>query len=157
MKITAAGALAILLATPCPARPDPLQSAFAVVSMRLQSQGGGLALLYDSCPKTDNDEWESVSSALIVPINRTDSAVLINTGRCNGGNGSGQYLVLSQRGVTRVITDAAIGDMSFLATNAYYFDNTLTLYGNRWMPLTRTAVHQRKPTWSSILKPDTAN
>ena len=39
-----------------------------------------------------------------------------------------------QGDVARVITDAGIGDMSFLATNAYFYDNTLTLLGNRWLP-----------------------
>jgi hypothetical protein len=37
-------------------------------------------------------------------------------------------------GTARVITDASIADMSFLATNAYFFDDTLTLYGTRWLP-----------------------
>jgi hypothetical protein len=153
MRIAAAGALAVVLAATCPARPDDLQSASAAVSARLQSKGGGLAPLYASCPKSNNDEWEYVGSALFVPISQTDSAVLINTGRCDGGNGSGQYLVMSQRGVARVITDARIADMSFLATNAYYFEDTLTLMAIDGCRPTRIAVRPRKPILSSILKP----
>lgn len=96
--------------------------------------GGGLAPLQASCPKSNNDEWQYVSSALFVPISQSDSAVLVNAGSCAGGNGSGQYLVLLQRGAAHVVTDAGIGDMSFLASSAYYDDGALTLYGSRWLP-----------------------
>jgi hypothetical protein len=155
MKIAAVGALAVLLAMACPARPDDLQSASAALSARLQSKGGGLAPPYASCPKSHDDEWEYVGSAIFVPISRTDSAVLINTGRCDGGNGSGQYLVMNQRGVARVIPDARIADMSFLATNAYYVDDTLTLYGNRWLPSDAHCCPSKKANFEFNLKTGT--
>jgi hypothetical protein len=134
MKIAAVVALAIITGTVCSAHADSLQSAYATVSGVLQARGGGLAKLFASCPKSNNDEWQFVGSALLAPISETDSAVLLNTGFCNGGNGSGQYLVIYQRGVARLVTDAGIGDMSFLASRVFYFDGTLALYGSRWLP-----------------------
>ena len=86
-----------------------------------------------SCPKSNNDNWEYVGSAVFVPISQTDSAVVVNTGQCDGGNGSGQYLVLNRGGAARVVNDTDIGDMSFLATSAWFADGTLTLYGSRWL------------------------
>jgi hypothetical protein len=134
MKRAAIGSLAILLFACCMARADGVQSAFGAVGERLHTKGGGLAPLVGSCPRSNNDNWEYVGSALFVPISQSDSAVIVNTGQCNGGNGSGQYLVINRGGAARVVNDPAIGDESFLATNAYFFDDTLTLYGNRWLP-----------------------
>jgi hypothetical protein len=116
-----------------PAQADGLQGAITAVSKHLRDHGGGLALLSASCPESNNDEWQYIGSAVFGPISQTDRAVLVNTGRCNGGNGSGQYLVITRGGVARLITDAGIADMSFLAESAYFGDDTLTLYGNRWM------------------------
>jgi hypothetical protein len=134
MKIAATGAIAFLLTTALSARADGLQNAYAAVAGLLQGQGGGLALLSDSCPKGTDTTVQYLTSAVFVPISQTDSAVVVNTAQCNGGNGSGQYLVMNLRGTSRVITDAGIGDESFLASNAYFSDDTLTLYGYRWLP-----------------------
>ncbi len=134
MKLTILGSLIILLSTSCFAHADGVQSAFGVVGGRLQSHGGGLAPLLGACPQSNNDNWQYVGSALFVPISATDSAVVVNTGQCDGGNGSGQYLVINHGGAARIINDATIGDMSFLATGAYFIDGVLTLYGNRWLP-----------------------
>jgi hypothetical protein len=134
MKLAAAGLFIAVMGAAGTAHADSLQSAFAAVSNSLKPHGGGLAPLYAACPKSNNDDWQYIGSAVFVPISQTDSAVLVNTGWCNGGNGSGQYLVINRAGVARLITDAGIADMSFLATNAYLSDDTLTLYGNRWLP-----------------------
>jgi hypothetical protein len=134
MKRAAIFSLAILLFACGMAHADGLQSAFTAVGARLQAKGGGLAPLIASCPKGNNDNWEFVSSALFVPTSTADSAVIVNTGQCNRGNGAGQYLVINHGGAARVTSDPAIGDESFLAINAYFFDDTLTLYGNRWLP-----------------------
>ena len=134
MKRTIVGSLVILLSSSCVSYADGVQSAFDAVGARLQSQRGGLAPLYAACPKSNNDNWQYVGSALFVPMKPADSAVVVNTGQCNGGNGSGQYLVIVSGGAARIVNDAAIGDMSFLATNAYFFDGILTLNGDRWLP-----------------------
>jgi hypothetical protein len=134
MKLAAVGSLIVLLSAACPAHADGLQSAFGAVAGRLGAHSGGLAPFFTLCPKSNNDEWQFVSSALFVPISQMDSAVLVNTGQCNGGNGAGQYVVLNMLGTTRLVADPLIGDMSFIASNAYFFDSTLTLYGARWMP-----------------------
>jgi hypothetical protein len=134
MKLAATGLLIAVMGAAGMAHADGLEGAIAAVSIRLQVQGGGLAPLYASCPKSKNDGWLFMTSAVFVPMTQTDSAVLVNTGMCNGGNGAGQFLVMNRGGVARLITDAGIADMSFLASNAYYFGDTLTLYGNRWMP-----------------------
>lgn len=134
MKFAAFGALSVAIGLSGSAYADGLQKAYSAVGSYLQSRGGGLAPFYASCPKVDNDEWQSVASALVVPLSQTDSAVLVNTSMCNGGNGSGQYLAITQRGATRLVLDAGFGDMSFLASNAYFYGDTLTLYGSRWLP-----------------------
>jgi len=134
MKRAILGSLTLLLASSSLAHADGVQSAFGAVGVRLQSKGGGLAPMLASCPKSNNDNWQYVGSALFVPISPTDSAVLVNTGHCDGGNGAGQYLVLNRGGGAKLVNDSTIGDMSFLATNAYFLDGTLTLYGDRWLP-----------------------
>jgi hypothetical protein len=48
-----------------------------------------------------------------------------------------QHIVILQGGVARVVTDAGIQDMSFLATNMYLDGNALKLYGNRWLKTRR--------------------
>jgi hypothetical protein len=152
MKFAAFAAFAVALGMGGPAFADGLQSAFAAVGSDLQAKGGGLAALNGACPKSNNDEWEYLASALFVPISAADSAVLVNTGRCNGGNGSGQYLVLNQGGTARVVKDAGIADMSFLATNAYFIDGVLTLYGNRWLPADAHCCPSKKATLEFNLK-----
>lgn len=115
------------------ARADGLQSAYGAVGNLLHARGGGLASFYASCPQNADTLWQYVTSALYVPISQNDSAVIINIGHCDGGNGSGQYVVLNQRGATRLLDDPRIGDMSFLATSADFYEDTLTLRGNRWL------------------------
>ncbi len=133
MKVAALAVLTVAVLC-APARADGVQAAFGAVGGQLQSHGGGLADFLGSCPKTDNDAWQWVGSAIYVPISPTDSAVVVNTGMCNGGNGQGQYLVMNRGASSRIVTNAGIGDMNFIATTAYFFDDTLTLYGNRWLP-----------------------
>jgi hypothetical protein len=152
MKLASAAFLAAVAGMASPAHADGLNGAYAAVSTRLQAHGGGLAPLYAACPKTHNDGWEYVGSALFVPISQTDSAVLVNTGSCNGGNGSGQYLAIDHGGVARLITDARLADMSFLATNAYFNDDTLTLYGNRWLPDDAHCCPSKKANFEFNLK-----
>jgi hypothetical protein len=134
MRAALLASLALLLASSSFAHADGVQSAFSAVGARLQAQGGGLAPMFASCPKGHDNSWQYVGSALFVPISPTDSAVLVNTGHCDGGNGAGQYLVLNRGGGAKLVNDSTIGDMSFLATNAYFLDGTLTLYGDRWLP-----------------------
>jgi hypothetical protein len=134
MKLAAAGLLVTFMGAASSADADGLQTAYTAVARTLQIRGGGLTPLFGSCPKGIDNRWQYVTSALFVPISQTESAVLVNTGSCNGGNGSGQYLVMNRGGTARVVTDAGIADMSFLASNAYFNGDTLTLYGNRWLP-----------------------
>jgi hypothetical protein len=132
MKRRALGVFAAIFGLAGSAHADGLQSAYGAVGNLLRGRGGGLASFYASCPQ-GADTWQYVTSALYVPIGQTDSAVIINIGHCDGGNGSGQYVVLNQRGATRLLDDPRIGDMSFLATSADFYDDTLTLRGNRWL------------------------
>lgn len=131
MRLCAAAALAVLLSTVA-ARADELQKAFDAVSAVLQKDGGGVVRFLSSCPKNNDDPWEYVVSSTIVFINDADRAVLVDTGHCNGGNGSGQYLVVIQNGAANAVTDVGIGDMSFLADHMYVDGNSLSLFGNRW-------------------------
>jgi hypothetical protein len=88
MKLVAAGLLIAVIGSATSARADGIQDAIGALSTILQVKGGGLAPIYPSCPKSNNDDWFYISSAVFVPISQRDSAVLINTGMCNGGNGS---------------------------------------------------------------------
>lgn len=134
MRPALLASLALLIASAPLAHADGVQSAFGAVGGQLQAKGAGLAPMLAACPKGHDDDWQYVGSALFVPTSPTDSAVLVNTGQCNGGNGSGQFLVLNRGGAARLVNDKTIGDMSFLATDAYFRDGVLTLYGNRWLP-----------------------
>jgi hypothetical protein len=131
MRLWAAAALAVLLST-ATARADELQKAFDAVSAVLQKNGGGVVRFLSSCPKNNDDPWEYVVSSTVVFTNDADRAVLVDTGHCGGGNGSGQYLVVIQDGAANVVTDAGIKDMSFLADHMSADGNSLSLFGNRW-------------------------
>ena len=152
MKLAAVGALLIVMSAACSAHADGLQSAYSAVGNMLKFQGGGLAPLYASCPKNAGEHWDYVSSALFVPISQTDNAVLINGGLCDGGNLSIQYLILNQHGNARVVTDAGIADMSFIATGAYFCDDKLTLVGNRWLPSDPHCCASKRATLEFNLK-----
>jgi len=132
MRAWAAAALAVISST-IAARADDLQKAFDAVGAVLQKEGGGVVPLQSSCPKKDDDSSQFVVSSTVVFINEADRAVLVDTGQCGGGNGSGQYLVIIQSGAANVVTDAGIEDMSFLADHIYADGNSLFLYGNRWL------------------------
>ena len=83
---------------------------------------------------------------------RPTAAVLVDPGHCNGGNGSAQYLVIGHGGGARVVTDADIQDMSFLALNMYLDGNALKLYGNRWLKTDPHCCPSQKATLEYDLK-----
>ena len=53
---------------------------------------------------------------------------------CNGGNGHGQYLVVTQGGSAHVVTSAEIADMSFLGQISRVAGTSVFLKGYRWGP-----------------------
>jgi hypothetical protein len=152
MKIAAFGALAILVAMTGSARADDIQNAFAAVNVLLEKDGGGLVARQALCPKGYDNSVEWAASATFVEISEADRAILVDSGHCNGGNGSGQYLVIIQGGAARVVTDAEIQDMSFLASNMYVDGDTLTLYGNRWLKTDPHCCPSKKATLEYNLK-----
>jgi hypothetical protein len=155
MKIAAIGALAILLATMGSARADDIQTAYLAVNVLLQRSDGGLVSRKSLCPKkhrSTEGRWEFASSATVVSINDSDSAVLVDTGECYGGNGSGQYLVIIQNDAASVVTDAGIEDMSFLADHMYAEDDSLFLYGDQWLTTDAHCCPSKKATLEYNLK-----
>lgn len=116
------------------AHADVLQSAFDAVDASLKSDGG-LVPYQGLCrrPLDLEDSRQFVGSSIVVFVDQSDQAVLVNTGRCDGGNGSGQYLVIIQNGTANLVTDAGLADMRFLASNMYADGDSLFLYGNRWL------------------------
>jgi hypothetical protein len=146
VKIAAVGAVAIIVAMAGSARADDVQSAYAAVNVLLQQEGGGLVARQALCPPGHDNTVEWAASATVVEINETDRAILVDSGHCNGGNGSGQYLVVLQGGAARVVTDAGINDMSFLASNMYLDGDVLTLYGNRWLKADPHCCPSKKAT-----------
>jgi hypothetical protein len=133
MRLWVAAVLAILLPMTA-ARADVLQTAFDALNARLKSDGG-LVLFQASCrhPLDFNDNRQFVGSSTVVFINKSDQAVLIGTGLCNGGNGSGQYLVVIQNGEPNIVTNIGIQDMNFLADHIYAEGDSVFMYGSRWL------------------------
>jgi hypothetical protein len=134
MKIWSATALAMLLSVGS-AHADMLQTAFDALNGMLKVCGGGLVLYQASChqPLDPNDNREYLGSSTVVFIDKSDQAVLINTGLCNGGNASVQHLVVIQNGEPNIITNIGIQDMNFLADHMYADGSSIVLYGSRWM------------------------
>jgi hypothetical protein len=97
-----------------PVLGDDLRRTHAAIGALLQKDGGGLVPLRSACPTKNADPWEYADGSQIVAINDKDSAVLVDTHQCAGGNKHGQYLAIVQNDVARVVTDAEIDDMSFL-------------------------------------------
>jgi uncharacterized protein/predicted aspartyl protease len=118
---------------------DDLRNAQNSIGSLLQKNGGGLAANQKGCPSIDisdraNDGWEYVEKTQSVAINETSTAILIDSEMCNGGNGYGQYLVITESGSARVITNAEIADMSFLGSISRVEENSVILTGHRWGP-----------------------
>lgn len=153
MKIWSAAALAMLLFVGS-AHADVLQTAFDALNARLKTDGGGLVLYQASCrhPLDPDDDREFVASSTVVFINKSDQAVLIDTGLCSGGNGSGQHLVVVQNGEPGIITDIGIQDMNFLAEHMYADGDSLILYGSRWLQNDPHCCPSRKATLEYNIK-----
>ncbi len=77
--------------------------------------------------------YEYVTDTQIVPINASSNAILLNSEMCGGGNKNGQYLVITRNGTARVVTDAEIGDMSFLGKITHVEGGIIYLSGMRWL------------------------
>ena len=61
-------------------------------------------------------------------------------------------LVIVEGGTARVVTDAEIKDMSFLASNIYLDGDTLKLYGSRWINADPHCCPSKKATLEYNLK-----
>ena len=153
MKIWSSAALAMLLSVGS-AHADVLQTAFDALNARLKTDGGGLVLYQASCrhPLDPDDNREFAASSIVVFINKSDQAVLVDTGLCSGGNGSGQHLVVVQNGEPSIITDIGIQDMNFLAEHMYADGDSLFLYGSRWLQNDPHCCPSRKATLEYNIK-----
>jgi hypothetical protein len=151
MKIAATG-LAIFVAVAGPARAGDIHSAYAAVNALLQKDGGGLVPRRVSCPEGHDNSVEWATSATVVEIGETDRGILVDSEHCNGGNGSAQYLVIVEGGIARVVTDAEIKDMSFLASNMCLDGDTIKLYGSRWLKTDPHCCPSKKATLEYNLK-----
>jgi hypothetical protein len=147
MRIWGAVGFGIMLSIGC-AHADVLQTAFDALNARLKTDGGGLVLFQASCrrPLDPDDNRQFVSSSTVVFIDKSDQAVLINTGLCNGGNGSGQHLIVIRNGSPSIITNIGIEDMNFLADHIYAEGNSIFLDGSRWLPNDPHCCPSRKAT-----------
>jgi hypothetical protein len=151
---TWAAAILLTLVSAGAAHADVLQSAFDAVNGMLKIGGGGLVLYQGSCrkPLDPNDNREFVGSSTVVFIDKSDQAVLIDTGLCNGGNGAGQHLVVIRNGEAKVITNIGIQDMNFLADNMYAEGDSLFLHGSRWLQNDAHCCPSRKATLEYNIK-----
>jgi hypothetical protein len=117
------------------ARGDELRSAREAVDRALKNDdGGGLVARQSACPQSADDGSEYVTRVEIMPVGDSADATLIDSAMCGGGNKHGQYLVVTRHGKSRLVTDAEIGDMSFLGEISRVDGNKVFLSGNRWLP-----------------------
>ena len=153
MKLWCAVGFGMLLSAGS-AQADVLQTAFDALNARLRVDGGGLVLFQASCrrPLDPDDDRQFVTSSTVTFIDKSDQAVLINTGLCNGGNGSGQHLVVIRSGEPKIVTNIGIGDMSFLADHMYADGDSVFLYGSRWLQNDPHCCPSRKATLEYNIK-----
>jgi len=104
------------------------------VDRALKGEGGGLVARETVCPRTPGDMTEYVTRMALVPVGDSSDAILIDSGMCGGGNKHGEYLVIARHGKSQLVTDAEIGDMSFLGEISHVDGNKIYLSGNRWLP-----------------------
>jgi hypothetical protein len=128
--------LPLLLGLACtPACADDLQKARSAVNSFLVKDGGGLVSSKALCPPAVGNLQEYVTRIEFVPVNATTNALLLSSEMCGGGNKHGQYLYISKSwGGGDLVTDAEIGDMSFIGSISHVEGDTVYLFGNRWMP-----------------------
>jgi hypothetical protein len=126
--------LLFLLGLGCsPAFADDLQRARNAVNSFLVKDGGGLVSSKALCPPSVGNLQEYVTRIEFVPVSATTNALLLSSEMCGGGNKHGQYLYISKSsGGGDLITDAEIGDMSFIGRLSHVEGDTVYLYGNRW-------------------------
>jgi hypothetical protein len=118
-----------------PAVADDLQKARSAANSYLIQSGAGLVLDKALCPNAPANSVEYVSRFEGVPINATTTAILLSTEMCGGGNKHGQYFYISKSsGGGDLVTDAEIGDMSFLGRISHSESNIVYFEGERWMP-----------------------
>jgi hypothetical protein len=147
-----AGAALLILVSVVAARADDVQTAREAVSSTLQKDGGGLVPFQAACPQKNADPWGFVSSSVVVPIDKANSAVLVNVGMCDGGNGHGQFLVILENGTPHLVQGTEIGDMSFIGLNMFSDGDSVTLYGDRWLKSDAHCCPSKKATLEYNLK-----
>ncbi len=117
------------------ATADDLQKARSAVNALLVKDGSGLAPSKALCPNVTGNLQEYVTRIEFVPVTATTNALLLSSETCGGGNKHGQYLYISKSwGGGDLVTDAEIGDLSFLGVISHVDGDTVYLSGNRWMP-----------------------
>ena len=79
------------------------------------------------------DDSEYITNIQVVPMNPGKYVVLINTMGCSGGNGVGIFFILVNGRKGRVITNSALGDMSFLGNIQAANGDTVVFSGARWL------------------------
>jgi hypothetical protein len=117
------------------AAADDLQKARSAANTYLIQSGAGLVPDKAFCPNTPANSVEYVSRFEGVPINATSTAILLSTEMCGGGNKHGQYFYISKSsGGGDLVTDAEIGDMSFLGRITRAENNIVYFEGRQWRP-----------------------
>lgn len=117
-----------------PPHTNDVGIAYAVIGALLQRDGGGLVAREALCTKQTDYLWAYVTSTTATLINeKGDNAVLVDALPCGGGNMHGQFLVIIQGGVAQVVSDAGIGDMSFIAEHIEAEGDNVVLYGYHWL------------------------
>jgi len=136
---TAAGAMTISLAALLGAQGigDALaDDAAAVAQAALARHIGDLRGSQGECDPDafeNPDDSQYITNVQVVPMSPKTRAVLINTMGCSGGNGVGIFFILVNGNKGRVITNTALGDMSFLGNIQSADGDTVVFSVARWL------------------------
>jgi hypothetical protein len=123
----------VLVCTPVSA--DDLQKVRSAVNSYLLNTGANLVSNKAMCPSTAGNLAEYVTRIEFVPIDATTNALLLSSEMCGGGNKNGQYFFIAKPwGGGDLVSNAEIGDMSFLGTISHVKDEVVYLVGKRWLP-----------------------
>ncbi len=127
--------LILVVAACTPVVADDLQKERSAVNSFLIKTGGGLVSNKAMCPSTAGNLTEYVTRIEFVPVDATTNALLLSSETCGGGNKHGQYLYIARSwGGGDLVSDAEIGDLSFIGRISHVKDGVLYLVGKRWAP-----------------------
>ncbi len=103
-----------------------------VLDQSLRKGGGGIVPAQRKCPRNTDNMLEVPVQTKVAKIDSKRSAVVVYTELCNGGNRSGEYLIITEGNSGQFISDAEIGDLNFTVDKIAVNGNLILLTGSKW-------------------------